>query len=465
MASERAEVIETPALTNRGFAAWTAALGAYQRYPELVGWGFEVAVPAKDLGAFTRRIAADPPGPLGPGNTITVIPPGSRPFYCLEELSSSRSAGVTSSFPEGTDICAGSTGRSVLSARDSGQSSYIPFSLNGQTLLALASPLYADGAAPSTVTARRAEFVGLTGILINPDTLTSDALAGHPSMAVTFSYADGGTHAAFKAGSEKPASMSWSTSLHNGWTVRTYAAAPSTAIGADGSALTVLVVGAIASFCVALLILVLSEGRLRALRLVEEKTAELRHQALHDSLTGLANRALITDRAQRILARSRRAGTVPCAMFLDLDGFKTVNDTLGHDVGDQLLKSVAARMHACLREADTIGRLGGDEFVILLDDIEVAQRAAEVAQRIIDVLSEPFDLVDGESPVTAGISIGIAVGARESAQELLRDADLALYDAKASGKNCFRTFDAAVNSGLERGLRKSVQEASSSSGR
>jgi diguanylate cyclase (GGDEF)-like protein len=168
--------------------------------------------------------------------------------------------------------------------------------------------------------------------------------------------------------------------------------------------------------------------------MVEEKTRQLRHQALHDALTGLPNRALIMDRAEQMLAHARRDGLDPSAMFIDLDGFKGVNDTFGHPVGDELLRVVAKRIDSVLRETDTIGRLGGDEFVVL-----VQGGADLIARRILAVLREPFDLGTG-NPITITTSIGIATGDREAARDLLRDADIALYEAKGAGRNRIAEF-------------------------
>ena len=167
---------------------------------------------------------------------------------------------------------------------------------------------------------------------------------------------------------------------------------------------------------------------------------QIRHQALHDALTGLPNRALVLDRAEHLLARTRRTHTSVAALFIDLDGFKDVNDTLGHAAGDQLLKSFANRLTAALRESDTIARLGGDEFVVLTEGGSLDAGPELVAQRVLDVLQEPF-FVDGrEAPLRVGASIGIAVGDRATAGELLRDADVALYEAKAAGKGCYVLF-------------------------
>jgi diguanylate cyclase (GGDEF)-like protein len=168
---------------------------------------------------------------------------------------------------------------------------------------------------------------------------------------------------------------------------------------------------------------------------------QIRYQAVHDILTGLPNRALILDRIEQMLARARRNEVPVAVLFVDLDGFKDVNDTFGHGVGDQLLRVVAERLSAIMREGDSIGRLGGDEFIVLVDGTTTDLGPELVAERLLHVLRSPFDLEGATAvPVTVTASIGIAAGPRPSATELLRDADIALYRAKAAGKNRFVVF-------------------------
>jgi diguanylate cyclase (GGDEF)-like protein/PAS domain S-box-containing protein len=169
---------------------------------------------------------------------------------------------------------------------------------------------------------------------------------------------------------------------------------------------------------------------------------ELAHRAMHDEMTGLPNRALIRDRCSRMLARSERLGNMMAALFVDLDGFKSVNDTFGHAVGDALLIAVSARMSAAIRASDTVGRIGGDEFVILTEGDASGPGPEPVAERILELLREPFHLEGtGSAPLVITASIGIAEAPRTSADELLRDADVALYRAKALGKARFVSFE------------------------
>ncbi len=180
-----------------------------------------------------------------------------------------------------------------------------------------------------------------------------------------------------------------------------------------------------------------------SLALAAARTGDTMRQALTDPLTGLANRALFMDRLDHALARAARKGSAVSVVFLDLDRFKLVNDTLGHAGGDALLVAVTDRIRACLRRAETAARLGGDEFAILLEEARDEVAAAHVAQRIAASLREPFMLGDREVFVTS--SIGIALGTVEDAETLLRNADVAMYRAKARGKDRYEIFEPAMH--------------------
>ena len=177
---------------------------------------------------------------------------------------------------------------------------------------------------------------------------------------------------------------------------------------------------------------------------------QIRFQAVHDTLTGLPNRALILDRTEQMLARARRSEIQVAALFIDLDGFKEVNDSLGHGVGDQLLMAVTERLSVTMRESDSVGRLGGDEFVVLVDGATMDAGPELVAERLLEVLRAPFHLPDlPGGPLTLTASIGIATGVRASATELLRDADIALYEAKGAGKDCFVAFEPEMHTAVQ----------------
>jgi diguanylate cyclase (GGDEF)-like protein len=176
---------------------------------------------------------------------------------------------------------------------------------------------------------------------------------------------------------------------------------------------------------------------------------QIRFMGSHDGLTGLPNRSLLLDRIGEALVRVRRLGMF-CIHYLDLDNFKSVNDTHGHSLGDLLLRQVAQRLRLCLAETDTLARLGGDEFVVLQVDLEKPEQAGSLARRFIETLAEPFDL-DGHR-VFLGVSVGVSVcpGDGADADVLLKNADLAMYRSKSEGRNTFRFFEREMDALLQR---------------
>ena len=189
----------------------------------------------------------------------------------------------------------------------------------------------------------------------------------------------------------------------------------------------------------------------------------IRFMAHHDALTSLPNRVLFRIRMEELLYASNQHGARLAILCLDLDYFKNVNDTLGHPVGDALLEAVAGRLHGCIREGDSVARIGGDEFAILAPLSDDGDRAALLAQRIVEALSEPFDL-DGQRAVI-GVSIGIALATdREiSADVLLKNADMALYRAKSDGRGGYRFFEAEMDAQMQarRAIELDLREAMS----
>jgi two-component system, cell cycle response regulator len=166
------------------------------------------------------------------------------------------------------------------------------------------------------------------------------------------------------------------------------------------------------------------------------KTQEF--MALHDPLTGLANRRLLSERVSHAIIHARRNNGIMAIVYLDLDGFKEINNTLGHDSGDLLLKLVAARLVAAVRQEDTVARLGGDEFVIAMPYINSLDGAALAAEKIIGALSQPYNIQENNVTVTASAGIGLYPANGEDVKTLLKNADIALLDAKHASKNTFR---------------------------
>lgn len=187
------------------------------------------------------------------------------------------------------------------------------------------------------------------------------------------------------------------------------------------------------------------DERQRAHDELTTREKELVFLATHDALTGLPNRTLILDRIEGALTRARHNQEPVAALFVDLDNFKAINDSLGHGTGDELLCAVAERLEGVIRETDALGRLGGDEFVVVAEGMSLAAGPELVAERLLEAFGEPFSLGDdGESLVHVNASIGIATGLRASAEEMLRDADIAMYRAKWGGKSRFLVFESGM---------------------
>jgi diguanylate cyclase (GGDEF)-like protein len=165
-------------------------------------------------------------------------------------------------------------------------------------------------------------------------------------------------------------------------------------------------------------------------------------EANHDAMTGLPNRALIVDRIEQLLGRHGRFGSEATVLFIDLDNFKMINDNLGHSVGDHLLQAVATRVRRVLRESDTLGRLGGDEFIVVADCTPPLDAPDLICRRVLNAFREPFELENlATSLISVTASIGVATGARSPAEEIVKNADIAMYQAKRAGKNCHVVFD------------------------
>jgi diguanylate cyclase (GGDEF)-like protein len=437
--SAEAFIVANPNASNTEFLSWVGTMDVAKRFPEVSGLGYFAVVRLGQLSQFIARTLVDPTQPQAAGQSYQVTPAGNRPYYCLEEFAYIHGGPTV---PLGYDVCAGTD--SVNLARAFAKSTYLPYKLGKKDYLTVEAPVYSGGVIPATAQARTASVLGLVGLDILPGFVLERSLAGNKETSVAFHYGSGSSKVTFNAGSAPAGSQSTSVNLHNGWHVETFGAVSGSGVLENENALALLLAGFVVSLLLGVLIYVLGTSRSRALALVDDRTRELHHLALHDSLTELPNRALILDRIDQMLARSRREHTPVAVLFLDLDNFKDVNDTLGHAAGDQLLADVAARLTSAIRQEDTVGRLGGDEFVVLAEGASLAAGAEMVAERILDVLATPFEIAGSDTPLAVTASIGIAEGRRATPDELLRDADIALYQAKAAGKKCAVVFAPAM---------------------
>ncbi|HEX6086413.1 MAG TPA: EAL domain-containing protein [Thermoanaerobaculia bacterium] len=189
---------------------------------------------------------------------------------------------------------------------------------------------------------------------------------------------------------------------------------------------------------------------------------QIKHLAYHDALTNLPNRLLFKDRLSVALSHAQREGTSLAVLFLDLDRFKVINDSLGHNIGDQLLQAVATRIATCVRESDTVARLGGDEFTVLLPRLNRSQDVAPIAGKIIEAVRHPFHIEGREFYITTSIGISVYPEDGSDAETLIKNADTAMYQAKELGRDNYQLFNAHVNAkalqriALEHGLRRAL---------
>ena len=447
-----------PHMTNAQFARWLHSTQALQRYPGGIGYAFTANVRAAELESFAARVVADPPPSSPAGSRFALVPPGPRSYYCILELSTALHGPA---IPLGLDQCAtgvpgfvAQSPRKILgAARDSDQITVATLDAT-RGVFGLVAPVYRGGQRPPTVAGRRAALTGWADGTFDGAAILAAGGGVKPGFRVQISHRNPGqaplqVAAAGAAAKGSPMSVT-QVDAEGAWTVRVAGSAPGQGLSATAQLWIILFVGLGISGVLFGFVRVLARSRGEALRLVTRKTAELRHLALHDGLTGLPNRALILDRVEHALARARRHKSQLAVMFLDLDGFKTINDSFGHAAGDELLCAVSARLRGLLRDSDTVGRLGGDEFVVLAEGDSLDAGPEVIADRIREVLDTPFLLGDGEEiSIQIRTSIGIALGLRDSADELLRDADIALYEAKEAGRGRFVLFAPEMHAILE----------------
>jgi diguanylate cyclase (GGDEF)-like protein len=418
---------------------------------------FIQAVPASELPAFRAQAEADPAFSKLLHGRFQIVPSGSRPFYCLTRATVGDPTGA-SLYPPLLNYCApvlpgiGVSPYAALIATERDTDAFIATPLPGlgvASLVGIGEAVYRRGAAVATVAARRAAFRGTIGTSFDSAALIGPLLAGQRSLTLALYHRNiGGPLELIGRAGAHPTGRSPGYAEHldigEGWVVEVSGMADSP-LAADAQGLIALGFGLLVTLLIFLLWRVLSRSRQRAWGLVGEKTDELEYRALHDPLTDLPNRILVLDRAEQILTRGRRQDVPVTALFVDIDGFKQINDRFGHQTGDDLLRQVAARLKTVLRDSDTVGRVGGDEFAMLIDSTGLLATPELVAERILDVLRQPIRLSQSSRPpISVTASIGIATGRPPSAEELMQDAHLALHKAKAAGKDGYVKFESAM---------------------
>jgi diguanylate cyclase (GGDEF)-like protein len=452
----RSIVAMEPGVDDTRFDRWYRQLEHGMAAPSGEATVLIQPIAASRLPTFRRQAEGDPEFRALLGGRFQIVPPGKRPIYCLTRAIGGRSA-ATSLYPPLLDYCAPvlpGIGRSpfaslIRTATDTGSSIVTP--IPGPSLVAIGEAVYRQGASPATVPARRAALTGLIGTSFDSDTLIRPLLTDHPSLALALYHRNlGGPLQLIASAGSKPRERSGAPAyserreLGAGWLVYV-TGTPGGPISAKAQGLIVLGAGLLVSVLAFLLYRVLSRSRQRAWGLVGEKTDELEYRALHDPLTDLPNRSLILDRADQTLARARWMDVAVSALFVDVDGFKLINDRYGHKAGDEVLRKVGSRLKTVLRDSDSVGRVGGDEFVILVDPTGLNAAPELIAERALDVLRQPMELSPPpRSPVSVTASVGVATGSPPSAEELLQDADLAMHKAKALGKDGYALFESVM---------------------
>jgi diguanylate cyclase (GGDEF)-like protein len=447
-----------PHLSASGFSTYYSALAGEQRQVGAVGSAIVSLVPASDLSRFEALRDADPTFRALLGRWLTRVPRDGQARECLfsagqELIPMNRftSQMVQADWCRPASLIGQAQAPLLTSATDTGTSVALPVELGWLNTMFLETAFYRHGGPVDTVAARRAAVEGWVVSSFDIPAVIRTAVGNNHGLSVALYHANPGQAPQLVGQigpTRAPGALRRATnlSIEGSWPVTVRGEPIAAGFGATEQGVLVFALGAV----ITLLVLLLARSRERALDLVAQRTGQLRHQALHDSLTSLPNRVLALDRAERMLARARRTESTVAALYLDLDAFKHVNDTFGHPAGDELLRVVAARLRSVVRESDTAARLAGDEFVVLLDGSELDATPDLVAERLLEVLREPYELGAGaDRPVTLTASIGIAVGRDENAETLLADADVAMYVAKSAGKNRYLVFESGMQTAAQ----------------
>ena len=460
VATLRTVLTMDPDLTPTQFAQWYRRLQGNQRQVGGIGSAVVNVVAARDLVRFQSRRDSDPAFIRFLGSHITFVAPTGQPQYCLlsasgvvQPLTSIAAELVQQDWCNPRTFVGSTEATALWAAGASGRVLINPINVAWLHTTLFEFPFYRRDVALRSPAERTANTLGWIVGSFDTTTLVKQALGHRHGLNVRIQYAnpDGKPVEVANIG-HASGTLTRRTvlDLNGRWTIAVTGAPIVSGVSPVLQGALIAVGGVVVTLLLSLLILTLSRSRERALAMVAEKTGQLRHQALHDALTGLPNRVLAIDRADQMLARARRADLPIAVLYIDIDGFKHINDTFGHAVGDTFLKAVAARLETVVRAGDTAARLAGDEFVVLLEASTLDAGPELVAERVLDVLREPYDLTDEigrELSVTA--SIGVAYGQHETAEELLADADVALYTAKEGGRNQYVTYESGMQTAAQ----------------
>jgi diguanylate cyclase (GGDEF)-like protein len=430
------------------YDSWAHWARALRNHPELDALGAIALVRGPEMGAFHDQLAGRPSKATSAAKRKAPAA-GATTVSCLTIGQVGRSPLVETAFS--SDLCR--SHRALLATRDSARTLYRSVSVGGRAALEELTPAYRGSATPKSAAGRRAAFVGWVREVIEPQAMLSEAIRGLPAgAAAVLAHPSGGTSASFRDGAPPAKPLSSAASLHSGWTLHTFAPQPSESVSADGDAMAFLIAAALASLLAGALIAL--RGRRapgEALAAPAAPPVEQRpREELYDALTGLPNRGLTFDRAERMLARAGRNSAIMVgALFIDIDWFKDVNEKLGEQAGDELLKIVAERLNTVVRTHDTVGRHGDDEFVVIVESAVRGMRLDALARRIIESLHKPVDIAGFGPSFCLTASIGVAFGRYATPEDLLRDAHMALFAAKAAGKDRYTLFNANMRSIIE----------------
>jgi diguanylate cyclase (GGDEF)-like protein len=444
------------------FRDFVKALRLPSQYPGMKGIGFARVVLGPTLASYLKLTTLD-------GNPLRLRPAGVRPLYIPVEVL--EPAIGSNGNVVGLDLATDTTAFAAIErARDTGQlvvSDNVALTSESASDSAatrlLLLPIYHREAPIQTVLQRRRALVGFVLSTIALDELMDAVHTANPSV-----------HFALYEGRD-PAPTALRYSSGTGATAGVFQAVESVMVGGQPwlvvfkqtnsefdamaqSARSTLGGGLVLS----LLLFGFTRLQARAWAINARHQSDLQQMALHDGLTGLANRALLEDHLPQAIAAAERRQRRLAVLFLDLDGFKDINDSLGHAAGDELLRSVASRLQSCVRKSDTVSRHGGDEFVVLLTDIDRVDHAADRAQEIINAIGVPHRL--GAHTVETSVSVGVSIYPDDGRQPtaLLQAADAAMYQAKERGRNlcqfCTPEMNAraAARERIESGLRRAI---------